>query len=197
MKLPLALLAAFAAGCTTGKQDQANPPAGDTVTTAASPAPRRIVPGLSEAMRSALDQFAATFEPFAPEEYNPELAAYSASRQNQLLYQAKGDFNGDGLADLALNGHDKTRELLIVILSQPDSSYKVVPLKEKARQPLYNHDVGIFLTAIGPGPLNMSNGPLPRPDSLSYDGVVVNYGEAASEVFYWTGTQFLQFFTGD
>jgi len=119
MKLPLALLAAFAAGCTTGKQDQANPPTGDTVTTAARPTPRRIAPGLSEAMRSALDQFAATFEPFAPEEYNPELAAYSASRQNQRLYQAKGDFNGDGLADLALNGHDKTRELLIVILSQP------------------------------------------------------------------------------
>ena len=104
---------------------------------AARPNPRfcaRIVPGLSEAMRSALDQFAATFEPFAPEEYNPELAAYSASRQNQLLYQARGDFNGDGLADLALNGHDKTRELLIVILSRPDSSYKVVPLKAIARQ---------------------------------------------------------------
>ena len=83
-------------------------------------------------MSVALDRFAPTFEPFSPTEYSPEIVRDSASWRNEPPHQAKGDFNGDGLQDLALNGHDKTRELLIVILSQPDSSYRVYPLKEIA-----------------------------------------------------------------
>jgi hypothetical protein len=146
-------------------------------------------------MRSALVQFAPTFEPFSPKEYTSDVLADSLGWQNSRPYEARGDFNGDGAIDVALNGHDKTRELLIVILSQPDGSYKLYALKAIARQPTYNHDVQVYLTAAKPGRVEGSTGA--GPDSLPHGGIVVNYMPPTSEIYYWNGSDFLQFFTGD
>ena len=150
---------------------------------------------LPQAMRTALDQFAPSFEPFSPAEYSRDVVTDSASWVANTPYQAKGDFNGDGLPDLALNGHDDTRELLIVLLSQPDSSYKVYPLKDIGRQPTYNHDVTLPLSAAPPG--YALNAPPPHPERLPHGGIVVNYPPPTSAVFYWNGSSFVQFFGGD
>lgn len=149
---------------------------------------------ISEQMHHVLDRFAPTFAPFAADEYSRDVLADSSMWQTSRPYEARADLNGDGLQDVALNGHDDARELLIILLSQPDSTYKVYPLKEIGRQPTYNHDVQISLTTVKPGPV-AAEGPV-VPEALPYGGIEVHY-PGASEIFYWNGSRFLQFFTGD
>jgi hypothetical protein len=145
-------------------------------------------------MQSALQKFAPTFEPFTTNEYDPEVVSDSVAWQAKRPFEARGDFNGDGLEDRALNGHDASRELLIAILSQADSSYKVYALKDIGRQPTYKRDVQISLSEAKPGPV-AAEGPA-IPESLPHGGIEVHY-PGASEIYYWNGSRFLQFFSGD
>lgn len=62
---------------------------------------------LTSSMKRALDQYAPGFVRFTPGEYAANTNAVS---------RVDADFNGDSIPDVALYGHDKTRELLLVVL---------------------------------------------------------------------------------
>ena len=200
------LVAGFALACAVGDKTRADSPkavASSSVTvvgTTASSTPlassatppasgTRIEPKLSVPMRRALDAYAPTFRRFAASEY--------AERQD-TTYRADGDFNGDGIGDVALYGRDNTRELLIVLLSGSDSVYRVVPIEDRLLMAFQN-GVYISLSTQPPGPLDIDP-MLKEPDTpkrLERPGINVFYGQEASELYYWKGDHFAKVATGD
>lgn len=76
---------------------------------------------LTSSMKRALDRYAPGFVRFAPSEY---------AANTDTVPRVDADFNGDGIPDVALYGHDKARELLLVLLSSSDTVYRVFPLIE-------------------------------------------------------------------
>lgn len=164
-----------------------------TVATAASSTPpasaTRIEPELSAPMKRALDAYAPTFRRFAASEF--------AERQD-TTYRADGDFNGDGRTDIALYGRDSTRELLIVLLSQSDSVYRVVPLEDRPLM-TFEHGVYIWINTQPPGPLDID--PMlteaDTPKRLQHPGINVFYDQQASELYFWKDDHFVKVATGD
>jgi hypothetical protein len=152
----------------------------------------RIEPELTPAMQRALNTYAPGFHRFAASEY---------ARGVDTTYRADGDFNGDGIRDVALYGHDDARELLLVLLSGLDSVYRVIPLQERALTRFQN-GVYIYLKTRPPGPLELPEelkkllDPKP-PERLAYAAIDVAYGNEAGELYYWNGQRFVKVATGD
>jgi hypothetical protein len=149
----------------------------------------RIEPELPVPMRRALDAYAPGFRRFAASEY--------AERQD-TTYRAEGDFNGDGIGDVALYGHDDSRELLLVILSEPDSVYRIVPIEDRPLI-LKAHEVFIALSTQSPGPLDIPDElkEADTPKRLQHAAINVLYGQEAGELYYWKGDHFAKVATGD
>ena len=152
----------------------------------------RIEPGLKPTMVHALEAYAPGFQRFAASEY---------AQHADTTYRADGDFNGDAIPDLALYGHDQTRELLLVLLSGPDSTYRVVPIRASKLEPFQN-GVYIYLNTEPPGALEIpaefkkTLEPKP-PDRLRYAAINVFYDSEASVLYYWNGKEFVKVITGD
>jgi hypothetical protein len=140
-------------------------------------------------MRRALDAYAPSFRRFAASEY--------AERQD-TTYRADGDFNGDGIGDVALYGRDSTRELLIVLLSQGDTLYRVIPLDERPMM-VHEHGVYLALSTQPPGPLDIPDElkEADTPKRLQHAAINVGYGQEAGELYYWKGDHFAKVATGD
>jgi hypothetical protein len=152
----------------------------------------RVEPHLNPAMQRALSAYAPGFRRFSADEY---------ARGVDTSARADGDFNGDGLPDLALYGHDSSRELLFVLLSGPRSVYRVVPLREQALAPFQN-GAYTYLKTHPPGPLELPEefkkllDPQP-PERLAHAAIDVGIGNEAGELYYWDGQQFVKVVTGD
>ena len=196
--LAFCLVSSFALACTRsdqtkGTSETVSSSSAVTVVSAASSTPpasaTRIEPELSAPMRRALDVYAPTFRRFAAGEF--------AERQD-TTYRADGDFNGDGLSDVALYGRDSTRELLIVVLSQSDSIYRVVPLEDRPLM-AFEHGVYMWINTQPPGPLDID--PMlteaETPKRLERPGINVFYDQQASELYFWKGDHFVKVATGD
>jgi hypothetical protein len=179
----------------TTTAESSSPVAGSGKTVAsgrALPLGAPVEPPLNERMQKALDTYAPGFQRFVAAQYVPDV---------DTTYRADGDFNGDAIPDLALYGHDKTRELLLVLLSQPDSNYTVIPLEDRQLLPVEN-GLGVSINTQPPGPLDIPDEFLrnlePRPPKrLKYAGINIVYGREASELYYWNGKEFVKVATGD
>jgi hypothetical protein len=136
-------------GCARTEDSPSNTQIRDSVKSVASSTTTstdaRIEPELKPAMARALDSYAPGFQRFAASEYAPRV---------DTTYRADGDFNGDSIPDVALYGHDKNRELLVVLLSAPDSSYRVVPIEDRKLEP-FQSGVYIYMNTEPPGPLEI------------------------------------------
>jgi hypothetical protein len=190
----LLLFAAVACG---GNSSQTNTQLADTkkaqpAVAATSSTATRIEPELKPAMLRALNAYAPEFRRFAASEYAPRV---------DTTYRADGDFNGDGVPDLALYGHDKTRELLFVLLSEGDTTYRVVPIEARKLEP-FQSGAYVYLNTEPAGPLAIppefkrTLEPKP-PDRLPYAAINVLYGNEAGVLYYWDGRQFVKVITGD
>jgi hypothetical protein len=183
--------------CRSSEQTPGTAAASDSVSAAPVRTGDPIAPELSDPMRTALDDFAPGFERFALADYSPELVSSLSSERPS--YKAEGDFNGDGLPDIGLFGRDRTRELVIAVVSNPDGSYKVFQLKEWPRPPVYNHNINIWLGSVKPGKVEVDYPEIVdsmRPNSLPHGAISVNYA-GVSEVHYWTGSGFQWYSTSD
>jgi hypothetical protein len=189
----LLLCAAIAcAGNDTRRTDQSADSRKAHAADSFTPSANRIEPEPNRAMLRALKAYAPGFQRFAASEY---------AQRVDTTYRADGDFNGDGLPDLALYGHDSTRELLFVLLSRPDSNYRVIPIEDRKLEPFKN-GVYVYLRTEQPGPLDIpaefkrTIEPKP-PERLRYAAIGVLYGNEAGELYYWNGKQFVKILTGD
>ena len=142
-------------------------------------------------MQSALAKYAAGFALFAPREY-------AANQGSDTISRVNADFNGDGSEDAAVYGHDATRELLLILLSDSTGAYKVYPLSENKLEPFPN-GVGISLRVHPPGPLEIPETlrEANTPRSLKYAALDVGFGQEAGEMYYWDGSKFVKVVTGD
>jgi hypothetical protein len=152
----------------------------------------RIEPDLVPAMARALERYAPGFQRFAATEYAPRV---------DTTYRADGDFNGDNVPDVALYGHDNNRELLLVLLSAPDSAYRVVPIEDRKLEP-FQSGVYVYINTEPPGPLDIPSEfkktlePRP-PERLAYAAINVLYGNEGGVLYYWNGKEFVKVITGD
>jgi hypothetical protein len=154
--------------------------------------PRGMPRAMERAMQRAVESYAPDFQPFAASEYAAGVDTTSSAR---------GDFNGDGVADVALYGHDDARELLFVVLSAPGARFNVVPLEEKPLAPFQN-GAYIYLKTHPAGPLEIPAGlkallDTVPPERLEYDAIDVGYGNEAGVLYYWNGQRFVKVVTGD
>lgn len=84
----------------------------------------------SSAMAAALKAYNPDFVPWTIADFPPKRIEHYPYSANSLPYAVKGDFNGDGITDLALAGHDKTKNRTVVLLSVSASSYSPVALTD-------------------------------------------------------------------
>ncbi len=87
---------------------------------------------LSTSMTKALQAYNPDFKIWRSAKFNPKLITDYPYKPYQAPSAVFGDFNGDGAIDAVLMGHDKTKELLIAILSKSSKEdYKVVEIWTK------------------------------------------------------------------
>jgi hypothetical protein len=145
------MLACVIAGCANSRDaddaDETAAPA-DTAVAAAAP-PRVAAPANSDslvvamsaagpvlqlpaAMRTALDAYEREFQPWRLQEYDERVVA----KQNEIgaLFGVTADYNGDGRVDVALDGHNASDEMVIIILSE-GTAYRVIELMRGGRDP--------------------------------------------------------------
>lgn len=171
--------------CTRGSERSDQPAS----STAATPTVAPRADSLTAPMAKALNEFATNFVQFGAGEY--------AANMNTTT-RVETDFNGDASPDLALYGHDSTRELLLILLSQGDSLYRVYPIRESRLEPFptgVSMSLGVQPAGalVLPGLLREAN----TPKSLKYPALEVNFGHEASVIYYWDGVRFTKVVTGD
>ena len=103
-------------------------------------------------------------------------------------YLTKGDFNGDGQADMAalVKTKDKAEYQLAILLGQPLSKDRIIFWKED-----------IDICAVSTYPKGELAGMDQPPFHLKADAINVEYFERATLVIYWDGKAFRKTHTGD
>jgi len=99
-----------------------------------------LAPGIREALRN----YAPDFRIWEQSEYKPEVTGLYSFSARQSPSAIKGDFNGDGYMDAALSGRNKTSSVLLAVLSDSATSYKVVEI----HQPWFDKTKIDFATPI-------------------------------------------------
>jgi WD40 repeat protein len=148
---------------------------------------------LDDALQAALDSIAPGFEPYGLETY----ANWIASGYSLQCYQAPsavlGDFNGDGVSDLAAVGRSGDQEVDLVLLSSTDG---YVVAREGRRNGVRGVGSSIsYYVRQEPGEITSSW----EPDSLVLTTHAVHdiIGEKASTLYYWLDGQWREYVTSD
>ena len=146
----LVLMCVIAACANTRDADDADETAvpADTAVAAATPAqvvapattdslaiamsPAGPVWQLPAAMRTALDAYEPEFQPWRLQEYDERVVV--KQKAIGALFGVPADYNGDGRVDVALDGHNASDEMVIVILSE-GAAYRVIELMRGGRDP--------------------------------------------------------------
>gem|GEM_PF-5532578 len=72
---------------------------------------------LSAAMQKALNEYAPGFVVWKQGDYPTKRIAFYPYSANSLPYAVKCDFNGDGIDDMAVSGHDNDANIIVVLIS--------------------------------------------------------------------------------
>lgn len=84
---------------------------------------------LSVPITKALHRYAADFKSWGLPDYPPEQIKNYPYSEKSMPYTVKGDFNGDGIEDAAITGHNQEANLVLVILSG-STGYHILRAKE-------------------------------------------------------------------
>ncbi len=159
---------------------------------------------LSKEQKSAIRSYNQDFQIRKQADYLPSLLKQYTFSNRQLPFAVIGDFNGDGKNDVALQGHDKTRELLIAVLSSTGGPVVMEIMRSALVDPktefygMGDHNeygLWMYLTFVPKGLVDspFSNQPL----KLSTDAFELNYFEKASVLYYLNGWRFEKYVTSD
>jgi hypothetical protein len=141
------------------------------------------------AMERALRSWNAHFTTWTTENCTPAVRALALARgaPGEVPWAVRGDFNGDGVVDLALSGHDARKQYLIVLLSER-KQYRLRVLQEDsydAKQVLEFH-VEEALSRAAPGTRYTCDGGTAV--HLQFEGFQLQSpGEHAPTIWYWEG----------
>lgn len=159
---------------------------------------------LPEAMEEALQGYDPEFILRRHSDYLPSLIKHYPFSIKQTPFAVIGDFNGDRILDVVLEGHNRSNDLLICILSYA-KSFKIVEIKRNRltnpKEEWYgmgNHKeygLWVYLTFVPPRKIDSPFEK--RPLKLKTDAFELNWFEKASVLYYFENDNFLKYTTGD
>ncbi|MBI4541197.1 MAG: hypothetical protein HY704_16980 [Gemmatimonadetes bacterium] len=103
-------------------------------------------------MGAALAEYSQEYEPWRLEDYDTRVIEKSTTPRKLALFGVAGDFSGDGVTDVALQGHDAGDELFFVILSEAAGAFRVIELR---RRPRGTEKILSYLELVRPGQLHV------------------------------------------
>lgn len=84
---------------------------------------------LPEPMQATLRSYNPEFQPYRHTDYLPTIQKSYTFSSRRTLFSVIRDFNGDGILDVALEGHSSAKDLLLVILSE-GKAFRVVEIRQ-------------------------------------------------------------------
>ena len=156
---------------------------------------------LTQKMEAALKKYDSKFSAWRQQDYISSIANSPSSFSNRKTpFAVIGDFNGDGISDVVLSGHNAEYELLICIMSEKDN-FKVIQIdKNGLRDPKseYLDDEHGFYMYLSYAPQGEISSPYEEKIlNLKTDAFeIIYYGKGAG-LYYYNNGIFLGYTTSD
>jgi len=116
------------------------------------------------------------------------------------LYAVIGDFNGDGVPDLVVDGQGRDSSHLVALVSSRGGCQAHVLRRAERRDPQTidydgEHGLWVYLSGQAPGHIEspFEEGSL----DLHTDAFQVNHFEKSAVLYYWHDGDFKEYWTGD
>jgi len=155
---------------------------------------------LPSAMAVALAAVDSTFQPYREVDYLPLIRDRYRPRRDETLYAVIGDFNGDGVPDLVVDGQGRDSSYLVALVSRR-GGYQAHVLRRAERQDpqaiRYDEEHGLWVYLSRQGPGRIESAFEARPLDLRTDAFQINYFEKGAVLYYWRGGDFEEYVTGD
>lgn len=162
---------------------------------------------LSVPMLHALDQWDPTFRPWEERDYQPLIIRFYKFSAFEAPFAIFGDYNGDALIDVAIDGRTKTRTVSIVLLSNSDGTYRVIVVESRRgvidpKEVWYglggdSRGYGLWVFLSRRIPARSELGIVDKVVKPRYESFEREYWEKASSAWYWDGHRFQEVITGD
>lgn len=155
---------------------------------------------LPSAMYRALMEYAPDYRPWWLQEYDSAWADYvwRLEKERIPLFGAVGDFNGDGIYDVALQGRrdDYTRQYFFVIMST-GSSFRIEEIWKAWHAKRWGRRVHLALLRPGTGKAKEYFAIAEGPDAtLAIDAFESVRGEDGSTIYYWKDGRLMSYSLG-
>jgi hypothetical protein len=151
---------------------------------------------LPPAMERLLQDSAPRFELWPWQHYDRDVHSVYVISHRTAPSAIIGDFNGDGVQDVVIEGHDWHRVLRLCVLSQNDDFTFIVlqsrPWNSTAVDP---HNQISYLSFRGPGRIGTNYND--EEMVLRTDAFEVITVDKAAVLYYWNGKTFVEFQTAD
>jgi hypothetical protein len=147
---------------------------------------------LPKTMVDLLRDSIPSFKPWTIDHYSMEIRDVYLFSHREAPWAVIGDFTGDGIVDVVVDGHDEARALRLAIISQ-DGRYRLLVLASSLLST--SGLAGHFLAFRAPGKIgtNFSDETI----TLRADGFEAVHFEKAATLYYWDGIRFAEFTTAD
>jgi hypothetical protein len=148
---------------------------------------------LPPATQTALEHAAPGFTPWTLDDYHQDIRQGYTFTMRQAPWAVIGDFNGDGTADVVIDGYTSTEELRVVVLSQSGGP-RVLTLVSGPRQHTLQSRAEV-LQFVAPGVVGTNFTDATK--LIFTDAFNVYYWEKAGVMYYWEDGHFHEFATSD
>jgi hypothetical protein len=149
---------------------------------------------LTRAMLAALDRWNPSFTPWQDRDYQPLIIRFYKFSALNAPFATFGDFNGDGRADVVIDGKTATHTVSVALLSRGDAYVVHVLTQSALLDP--NHGLWSFLTGrIRAGTeIRVIDGPSFKTDRDAFER---EWWEKSTAAYVWEDGKFKEFLTGD
>jgi|GEM_PF-4828593 len=158
---------------------------------------------LPPAIAKALLTYDSSFQCWSETDYSISLIRFFKFSGSAAPFAAIGDFNGDGLTDVALHGSTRASEVVIVVLSKIREPYQVQQIKRSPKPALRacppgNQECGLdTFVRMTPRGTHFTGAFAGHPLTLKHDAFQVECWEKSAELYYWKGGKFHTYIKGD
>jgi hypothetical protein len=136
----------------------------------------------------------ATLTPWTDADYLPDIRAYYKFTDYQAPFAVVGDFNGDRLPDVVLDGKTTRSTVVLALLSIRDG-YQPIEVEVGLHDKVHSGRAEFLRPRVGPGPVD--SGFLEQPVVLRHDAFAIEFWEKAATLYVWNGDSFIEFVIAD